>query len=197
MTASAGSGPDATGPVLRTARLVLRRWQPGDREPFARLNADPDVVRYLPGPLDRSGSDALVGRLEDHFRQHGYGLWAVQRRDRADLLGFTGLLVLDLPVAFSPAVEIGWRLARSAWGHGYATEAARAALAHGFDTVGLDEVVSMTTVGNIRSRAVMERLAMHTDPADDFAHPMLAPGNPLRPHVLYRLTRTEWQAARR
>ncbi len=196
MSAPTGARRGSAGPVLHTARLVLRRWGPDDREPFARLNADPDVVRFLPGPLDRPVSDALVERIEDHFQRHGFGLWAVQRREQGDLVGFTGLLVQDFPAAFTPAVEVGWRLARSAWGHGYATEAARAALAHGFDVVGLDEVVSMTTVGNTRSRAVMERLAMHTAPADDFLHPKLPQGHPLRPHVLYRISRAEWHAAR-
>ncbi len=176
---------------------MLRRWRPDDREPFARLNADPELVRFLPGPLDRPASDALIERIEEHFERHGFRLWAVQRADEGDLVGFTGLVLQDFPAAFTPAVEVGWRLARSAWGHGYATEAAWAALAHGFDVVGLDEVVSMTTVGNTRSRAVMKRLAMYTDPADDFAHLKLAHGNPLRPHVLYRITRTEWQAERR
>ncbi len=172
-----------------TERLVLRQWREADREPFARLNADPEVMRYFPAPLDREQSDAMVSRIHDLIEAQGWGLWAVERRDTGAMVGFTGLAVPRHPLPFQPCVEVGWRLARSAWGHGFATEAAREALRVGFDELGLAEVVSFTTVTNTRSRAVMERLGMVRDPAEDFDHPALAEGEPLRRHVLYRSVR--------
>jgi RimJ/RimL family protein N-acetyltransferase len=179
-------------PELRTDRLVLRGWVPEDRAPFAALNTDPAVVEYLPGPLDGPASDALVARIEAGWAELGYGLWAVDAPDGVGFVGFVGLSRASFEAPFTPAVEVGWRLAHAAWGHGYATEAGRAALTFGFDRVGLDEVVSFTTVRNTRSRAVMERLGLRRDPADDFEHPNLARGDPLRPHVLYRLGRAGW-----
>ncbi|HEX5928685.1 MAG TPA: GNAT family N-acetyltransferase [Solirubrobacterales bacterium] len=172
---------------LRTERLLMRRWQRRDREPFAAINADPAVMEFFPASLTRGESDALIDRIERGFERHGFGLWALELREGSELIGFAGLAVPPFEAHFTPAVEVGWRLARSAWGHGYATEAGRAALAHGFGPVGLEEIVSMTAVGNRRSRAVMERLGMTRDPADDFEFPTLPPGDPLRPHVLYRL----------
>lgn len=151
------------------------------------MNADPAVMEHFPEPLTRRQSDGLVGRIEAGFEADGFGLWALEVRGTGEFIGFTGLAVPEFEAHFMPAVEVGWRLARSAWGHGYATEAARAALAFGFEEVGLDEIVSFTTVANWRSRAVMERLDMSHDPADDFEHPSLPPGHPQRPHVLYRI----------
>jgi len=180
--------------TLRTDRLFLREWRDADRAPFAALNADPEVARYLPTPLDRAASDALVERMVAHWGEHGFGLWAIERTDDGALIGFTGLYRPSFEAHFTPAVEVGWRLAREAWGAGYATEAARASLRFGFETVGLDEIVSFTVPANLRSRRVMERLGMHRDPDDDFDHPRLPPGDPLRRHVLYRLRREEWQA---
>ena len=184
------------GPTLAAPRLRLRRWRPADRTPFAVLNADPEVARYLSGPMTTADSDALIDRIEAGFEINGFGLWAVEVTATGEFIGFTGLSRPRFDAPFMPAVEVGWRLARSAWGHGYATEAARAALAHGFGPGDLDEIVSFTTVTNARSRAVMDRLGMTRDPADDFDHPMLAADHPLRPHVLYRLTRAEWIAVR-
>lgn len=178
--------------ILRTQRLVLRRWREDDREPFARMNADPEVVRYLRGPLDRAASDAFLDRIEKGFERYGFGLWAVEVADSGLFLGFTGLAVQTFPAHFTPAVEVGWRLARHAWGHGYATEAADAALEFAFTAAGLREVVSITTRTNQRSIAVMRRLGMTTDPAENFEHPLLPRGHPLRPHVLYRLTARVW-----
>lgn len=172
---------------LRTTRLLLRRWRRSDRTPYAALNADPEVAELLAGPLTRAESDAMVERIEQGFNAHGFGLWALERLDTADFVGFTGLSVPRFTAPFTPAVEIGWRLARSAWGHGFATEAARAALDDGFARVGLAHIVSFTAVINTRSRAVMDRLGMTHDPADDFDHPNLPEGHPLRRHVLYRL----------
>lgn len=173
--------------VRLTDRLVLRQWREEDREPFAAMNADPEVMQHLPAMLDRQASDAMLDRLHDSIEEQGWGLWAVECRDTGALLGFTGLAVPRHPLRFLPCVEVGWRLARPAWGHGFATEAAREALRVAFDELGLQEVVSFTTVTNVRSRAVMERLGMRRDPAEDFDHPALPVGSPLRPHVLYRV----------
>ncbi len=179
-------------PELETARLLLRSWRPEDREPFAALNADPEVMEHFPAPLGRAESDALAARIEADIERRGFGLWAVEVRGSGEFAGFVGLDVPQIETHFMPAVEAGWRLARPAWGHGYATEAARAALAFGFEQLGLDEIVAMTAVGNARSRAVMERLGMSRDPADDFGHPKVPVGDPLRPHVLYRIARGAW-----
>ncbi len=176
-------------PELRTERLALRQWRPADRAPFAALNADPEVMRYFPAILTREASDALVDLVEEHIEREGWGLWALEVRVTGVFAGFTGLARPRFDAHFMPAVEVGWRLARAAWGHGYATEAARAAVAFGFDALELSEIVSFTAAGNRRSRAVMERLGMTHDPADDFDHPALPEGHPLRRHVLYRLTR--------
>lgn len=179
-------------PVLRTERLLLREWRQADLEPFAALNADPVVMEHFPSTLDRAGSDALVDRIRAGFDSMGWGLWALEVPGEAPFVGFTGLLLQTFPAPFTPAVEVGWRLARDAWGHGYATEAARAAVGFGFSQ-GLVEIVSMTAPRNERSRAVMRKLGMHRDPADDFDHPNVPVGSPLRRHVLYRLRRDEWR----
>lgn len=176
--------------TMETERLIMRRWREADREPFAELNADPEVMEYFPGLLTRERSDLMVGRIEQSFDELGYGLWALEVRESGEFIGFSGLALQTFEAPFTPAVEVGWRLARHAWGHGYATESARAAMAYGFDQVGLDEIVSMTAAVNLRSRAVMERLGMTYDPSDDFEHPaIVSPDSPLRPHVLYRLRR--------
>jgi RimJ/RimL family protein N-acetyltransferase len=175
------------GPELRTERLVLRRWRPDDVAPFADMNADPAVMEYFPAPLTHEETAALVERIEDCFRTNGYGLWAVEIGRGAHLAGFVGLSPVEIPYPFAPAVEVGWRLVRACWGHGFATEAATASLRFGFDEVGLDEIVSFTSVVNDRSRRVMERIGMNRIPADDFDHPSLPEGNPLRRHVLYRV----------
>lgn len=172
---------------LRTERLVLRRWREEDLAPFAEMNADPEVMEHFPAPLSRAESDAMVGRIERSIDSRGYGLWAVEVAATNRFVGFTGVHDIPFTTHFTPAVEVGWRLARPAWGHGYATEAARAAIAFAFDRLGLAEVVSMTTVTNLRSQTVMRRLGMTRDPADDFAHPHMAADHPLSACVLYRL----------
>jgi len=174
-------------PSLQTPRLLLRPWLPADLEPFARLNADPRVMEHLPGALSREQSDALAGRIAAHFTERGFGLWALEVPGVARFVGFVGLSVPRFETAFTPCVEVGWRLAAEHWGRGYATEAARAALAFGFDGLGLTEIVSFTVPANLRSRAVMERIGMTRDPGEDFEHPSLPPSHPLRRHVLYRL----------
>jgi ribosomal-protein-alanine N-acetyltransferase len=177
---------------LRTARLRLRAWRASDREPFARMNADPRVMEHFPAPLAAAESDALLERIRAHFAARGFGLWAVEVPGGPDFIGFVGLSVPDFEAAFTPCVEVGWRLAAEHWGRGYATEAARAALAFGFGSLGLPEVVSFTVAANERSRRVMERLGMRRDPAEDFDHPSLPAGHPLCRHVLYRIARAAW-----
>ena len=178
-------------PELRTERLVLRAWRDEDLDPFAALNSDPEVMRFMPKLLSREECEAMIQRIRDHFRDHGFGWWAVEVRGVNSFAGFVGLGIPRFEAPFTPCVEIGWRLAREAWGLGFATEAARAAVAFGFDELGLKEILSFTVPDNVRSRRVMEQLGMTHDPADDFDHPMLAEGHPLRKHVLYRLPRSE------
>jgi RimJ/RimL family protein N-acetyltransferase len=172
----------------RTARLLLRRWRETDHAPFALLNADPMVREYFPDRLTRAESDEEIARIEAGFATRGYGLWALEVRATGEFVGFTGLAVPSFNAHFTPAVEVGWRLAWSAWGQGYATEAGLASVAFGFRDAGLDEIVSFASAANVRSRAVMERIGMTHDPADDFDHPELDDTDPLRPHVLYRIS---------
>jgi RimJ/RimL family protein N-acetyltransferase len=178
-------------PELRTDRLLLRSFRDADREPFAALNGNPAVMELFPATLTRDESDALVDRIAERWASDGHGLWAVERIADGTFLGFTGVARL----AWLPQPEIGWRFAQSAWGHGYATEAASAARDWAFSTIDLPEIVSVTTVSNERSQAVMRRIGMTRDPADDFLHPNLPDGHPLRPHVLYRLRRGDWERA--
>ncbi|MGD9705874.1 MAG: GNAT family N-acetyltransferase [Acidimicrobiia bacterium] len=183
------------GPELRTERLLLRRWNDVDRIAFAALNADPAVMEHFPSTLGVEQSDAFVDRIEATFDERGYGLWAVEVPGQVAFAGFVGLWPATFPAHFTPAVEVGWRFAVAHWGQGYAPEGAAAALDYGFDVAGLDEVVSMTTVGNTKSRRVMEKLGMHRDPADDFDHPN-TPGWHGQRHVLYRLSAEEWRQYR-
>jgi ribosomal-protein-alanine N-acetyltransferase len=183
-----------TAPERRTARLVLRGWRPADRAPFAAMNADPEVMAHFPQALDRVETDAFMDRIEAAWAG-GLSLWALEEAATGELLGFTGLAVPRFEAHFTPAVEVGWRLRRSAWGQGYATEAATEALRYGFATRGLIEIVSFTSVTNLPSQAVMRRIGMSHDPADDFEHPLVPAGHPLRPHVLYRIDAARWRAA--
>lgn len=163
---------------------------------FAALNADPAVMEYFPAPLSLAESDQMADRIATMFASQGWGLWAVEVRGSGGFAGFVGLNRPSFSAHFTPAVEVGWRLAQSYWHHGYATEAARAALAFGFERLELDEVVSFTSTSNRRSQRVMMRLGMGRSAGDDFAHPGMPPGHPLRPHVLYRLFRAEWTHTR-
>lgn len=176
---------------IRTERLHLRRWTDADRGPFAAMNADPRVMEHFPAVLSREESDALAARIEAHFERHGYGLWAVGIEGVAPFAGFIGLSVPRFEAHFTPCVEVGWRLASEHWGRGYATEGARAAVAFGFGVLGLDEVVSFTAAGNLRSRRVMEKIGMVRDPGGDFDHPALPAGHRLSRHVLYRISRVQ------
>ena len=172
-----------------TTRLILRHWREEDREPWAELGADPEVMQHFPKTLTREESDAFGDGVGASLEERGWGLWAVEERGTGRFLGFTGLNVPRFEAHFTPAVEIGWRLRRDAWGSGFATEAARGVLTVAFDDLELPEVVSFTAVPNERSQAVMRRLGMTHDPAEDFDHPVLAEDSPLRRHVLYRLRR--------
>jgi RimJ/RimL family protein N-acetyltransferase len=173
--------------VIRTARLLLRQWREEDRDAWAALNADPQVMRYFLSTHDRAKADETFDRISSELDERGWGLWAVDLDGQ--FLGFTGLAVPGFEAPFMPAVEIGWRLSKDAWGNGYATEAARAALDHGFGPAGLDEIVSFTATTNLPSQRVMQRIGMTHDEAGDFDHPRLEPGHRLERHVLYRITR--------
>ncbi|HET6820724.1 MAG TPA: GNAT family N-acetyltransferase [Candidatus Limnocylindria bacterium] len=181
-------------PAVRTKRLLLRPWRDEDREPFAAMNADPVVMEHFPGTMSRQASDALVDRFRAHWQELGWGVWAVEIPAEAPFIGFVGLSRQDAPGY--PVVEVGWRLARPFWGRGYATEGAQRGLGLGFGALALDGVVSFTVPQNTRSRAVMERIGMHHDAAEDFDHPRVDPlayPHMVR-HVLYRITRDDWRA---
>ncbi len=175
--------------LLTTHRLILRRWRESDRQPFADLNADPRVMEFMPGALSPGASNELLDRIERHFEQHGFGLFAAELRETGAFLGFVGLSVPVFEAPFMPSVETGWRLAFDHWGKGLATEAALEVARHAFETVGLREIVSFTVPANIRSRRVMEKIGMRRNTADDFDHPGLPLEHSLRRHVLYRLAR--------
>jgi RimJ/RimL family protein N-acetyltransferase len=176
---------------LRTERLRLRRWVRSDRDPFAVLNSDPRVMQHFPSVVSREESDALADRIESSFDLNGFGLWAVEVPSLAPFIGFVGLDIPRFEAHFTPCVEIGWRIDAKYWNRGFASEAARAALRFGFDTLQLEEIVSFTVPGNLPSRRVMEKIGMLHNPADDFDHPSLPAGHPLRRHVLYRIARTD------
>ena len=168
-------------------------WRPEDRVHFAAMNRDERVMRYFPALLSVAESDALVQRIEAHFAQHQFGPWAAEMKATGEFAGFIGLSVPRFEAHFTPCVEIGWRLAARFWNQGLATEGARAVLRFGFVTLGLEEIVSFTTTDNLASRRVMEKIGMRRDPADDFDHPGLGEGHPLRRHVLYRIASPgEW-----
>lgn len=182
---------------LASQRLTLRRWQASDRDPFAAMNADPEVMRWFPSTLTRERSDAFVSDRAEQTFAEGTGLWALERLDTAEFIGFAGCLWQRYAAPFTPAVEVGWRLARAHWGRGFAPEAAAAALDDLFAREVVEGVVSTTVVGNVNSRRVMTKLGMTHDPADDFEHPHIEVGSPVRPHVLHRLTATDWRRNRR
>ena len=178
--------------LLTTERLILRQWQDSDREPFARLNADPVVREFFPRVQTREESDADADRTQKWIEKRGWGFWAVEVRGGAPFIGFVGLSAPGFTTHFTPCVEIGWRLAKEHWGNGYASEAAAACLRFGFENLKLQEIVAFTVPLNKRSMRVMERTGMSRDLAGDFEHPKLPPDHPLRPHVLYRVNRSAW-----
>jgi len=179
--------------VIETGRLLLREWKQSDREPFAAMNADPRVMQFMPTILTHEESAAVSERIEAHFREHGFGLFAAELRETGAFIGYIGISVPSFHAKFTPCVEIGWRLAAEHWGRGLATEGARAVLRYGFETLGLEEVVSFTVPANLASRRVMEKIGMRRNEAEDFEHPGLPEGHPLRKHVLYRLERSEFE----
>lgn len=179
--------------TVTTERLLLRQWREEDLAPFARLNADPRVMEYFPKLQTREESDESVKRVAEHIQQYGWGFWAASLLETGEFIGFIGLQPVPFQAAFTPAVEIGWRLAFEHWGKGYATEGAKAALQYGFEKLHLQDIVSFTATGNMRSRAVMERIGMHYESNNDFDHPKLPAGHPLRRHVFYRITADVWK----
>jgi RimJ/RimL family protein N-acetyltransferase len=179
---------------LTTPRLWLRQWRASDREPFARLNADPVVMEFMTACLSRTESDAFVRKAAAEIAHQGWGLWAVESRASGAFVGFVGLRAPSFEAPFTPCVEIGWRLERSSWGQGFASEAGLECLRFAFETVALPEVVSFTVPANVRSLAVMERLGMARVADGDFDHPRIPAGHRLRRHVLYRLRGVDWHA---
>lgn len=177
---------------IETERLRLRQWKPADREPFAMLNADPRVMEFFPSPLTRAESDAMADRCGSLIQERGWGFWAAEYKATGTFIGFVGLHTPSALLPFSPCVEIGWRLAFEQWGKGFASEAAKGALDIGFRALGLHEIVSFAAIGNLRSRAVMERLGMRD--SGTFEHPQIPQGSSLRLHCLYRLPRNRHDA---
>jgi RimJ/RimL family protein N-acetyltransferase len=177
--------------IIQTGRLILRRWHSSDIEPFANLNADPRVMEFFPTTLSRAETETMISKIEEKIRQQGFGFWAAELRETKNFIGFIGLNRPGYPLSFSPCVEIGWRLAFDHWGRGYAQEGARAVLTYGFERLRLKEIVSFTTVNNLRSRRVMERIGMAYDAHGDFDHPNVPENHPLRRHVLYRKMKSE------
>lgn len=178
---------------LLTPRLILRPWRDSDRGPFAKINSDPRVMEYFPHVLARAESDAFVDQITMHFAEHRFGLYAAELAADRSFIGYIGLAVPKFTAAFTPCVEIGWRLAADHWGKGLASEGAREIVRFAFATAGLDSLVSFTVPGNRRSRHVMEKIGMMRDPAEDFDHPALPAGHPLQRHVLYRLHKADWE----
>jgi len=176
--------------VIRTPRLLLRPWRASDREPFADLNADPEVMEFFPSCLSREESDELAARIEAHHKDHGFCFFAAELLGVTPFIGFIGISNVPFEAPFSPAVEIGWRLARAYWNRGLATEGAFAVVKYAFSVLRLPEVVSFTVPANIGSRRVMEKIGMKHDRSGDFDHPRLPAGHPLRRHVLYRIDRS-------
>jgi len=181
--------------TLTTPRLLLRAWREEDLAAFAALNADARVMEFFPKPLTRAESDTAARRNAEHFERHGFGKWAVEVRSGPPFVGYVGLAVPAFEAHFTPCVEIGWRLAAEHWGRGYATEGARASLAHAFDVLDRDEVVSFTTTANQRSRHVMEKLGLVRRPEEDFDHPGVPATWTGRRHVVYAITREQWRRA--
>ena len=181
--------------VIETERLYLRQWQASDFAVFAEINADPEVMKYFPKLLTPKVSDIIASKCQQLIANQGWGLWAVSLKDRSKengaFIGFVGLNDTHADMSFAPAVEIAWRLHKDYWGQGYATEAARAALNFAFTELSLDEVVSFTAVINKRSQLVMERLGM-MNTRSNFYHPALDPNHRLAEHVLYNMTRQQW-----
>ncbi|MBS0624378.1 MAG: GNAT family N-acetyltransferase [Verrucomicrobia bacterium] len=180
--------------ILKTKRLILRPWKEADLAPFAALNADPKVMEYFPSILTKEQSEATLKSSQAHIEKYGWGKWAVTLIETGEFIGRIGLEELDFQANFSSNIELGYRLAFEHWGKGYASEGANAALKYGFNYLNLNEIIAFTPVQNMLSRAVMKRIGMHHDSKDDFDHPKLLEGHPLRRYVLYRISQKEWVA---
>lgn len=178
--------------IFESERLRFRRWKDNDRQVFARMNADPEVMEYFPAPLSRDESDRLIDRFEQHTEEKGFGIWAVERKEDGAFIGFIGLLEVSFEADFQGAVEIGWRLDNKFWKRGYATEGAKACLDYGFNALGLSEILSFTATLNQPSETVMQRIGMKK--AGEFDHPKLERGSPLKRHVLYKITAADYAA---
>jgi len=178
---------------LESARLLMRQWRDEDLPEFAAMSADPQVMRYFPALLSRLESAALIGRIRGHFNEHGFGLWALERKDTGAFIGFTGLTHVSFDAPFAPAVEIAWRLAHRHWGLGFASEAAWTSLRAGFGQLGLEQIVSFTAHSNLPSEKVMQAIGMRRDAGGDFDHPRLPASHELQRHLLYRISRDQWR----
>ena len=173
--------------ILETDRLILRTWHPQDAEAYFHINQDPLVIENLRGPMTLAEVNIFISSMNDQQDKRGYTLWAVDLKSTGEFIGFIGLNYTDWEAHFTPAVEIGWRLGSQYWGKGYATEGAKTALDYGFNTLGLDEIVSFTVPANIRSIRVMEKIGMQRDLKGDFSHPKIDLLHRLSQHVLYRI----------
>lgn len=180
---------------IKTTHLTLRHWQKCDLEPFALMNADPRVMEHFPSIKTFEESLKEYEAILEHFEKHGYGLWAVSENNKTNFIGYIGLRYIDFPAAFTPAVEVGWRLAYDYWRKGYATEGAKASLKYGFEILKLPEIISFTSSENLRSRKVMERIGMHRCEKNDFDHPKLPEGHRLRRHIFYKISQSDWKEA--
>jgi RimJ/RimL family protein N-acetyltransferase len=180
--------------ILRTRRLILRQWKESDLLPFARMNADQRVMEFMLGKMTKEETRQSIEGIKKHFDAHGFGRWAVEIADSGKFIGFVGISIPPYTLPFSPCVEVAWRICPEEWGRGYAPEAAKEALRDGFERVGLEEIVSFTTLTNLKSRRVMEKLGMQHCPDQNFDHPMVPEGHSLRRHVLYRMGKADWSA---
>lgn len=175
---------------IETPRLILRQWEQKDYEPYTSLNCDPEVMKYFPSVKSPDETLAQIKRISEAIGRHGYGFWAVERKDNHHFIGFTGLSVPGFEAYFSPCVEIGWRLSKENWGQGFATEAALSCLDFGFKYLGLNEIYSFTSIYNDRSEKVMRRIGMNK--IGEFDHPLIADGHWLERHLVYKTTRLDW-----
>ncbi len=178
--------------ILETDRLILRTWSEDDLIPMLYINQDPKVCEFLPGLGNLLTTQAMLDRFINHFNAFQFSIYAVELKKTSEMIGFLGLIPPSFESHFTPAIEIGWRLASQHWNNGYATEGAKTVLHYAFTQLNLDEIVSFTVINNLASRRVMQKIGLHHNPQDDFDHPMLEQDSPLKPHVLYRLNRSDY-----